>query len=288
MIIVSAADEKFAPHFATMLHSAWTMHPMAEFHFIDCGLNDSTRAALEDFAAQHSIGLTITALNQNHFSQLPTTRSWSVATYARLMVPYLIPQAQRVLYIDPDAVVVDDLSELWHSDLQGSVVGGVFDRGGSRQAGGMRDYINVGVMVMDLIEWRKGKIGEWAIAYSVQKRPRLLDQDAINATCRGHIHLIDRKWNVMLHEYQRLPDDPRILHWVGPIKPWHYQDAICGSIYLFHRNLTPFSLATAPRVYRSWPRQLINLAIGRPKYWRRLLMHAQVREFVVSHLRSVA
>src|SRR5262245_45169115 len=44
MIIVSAAGERFAAHFATMLHSAWPQHPEAEFYLLDCGLEPHTHA----------------------------------------------------------------------------------------------------------------------------------------------------------------------------------------------------------------------------------------------------
>jgi len=46
MIIVSAAGERFAAHFATMLHSAWPQHPEAEFYLLDCGLEPHTHVAV--------------------------------------------------------------------------------------------------------------------------------------------------------------------------------------------------------------------------------------------------
>lgn len=286
MIIVSAADERFAPHFCTMLHSAWTLHPYAEYHLIDCDILPATRAKIIGFAVDNRIELHITKFTEDQIGRLPTTRDWSIAMYARLLVPYLIPEADRAIYLDADTVVVGELLDLWQTDLQNCPVAGVYDRFGAATAH-QRDYINSGVLLMDLVAWRAGKIPEWSITYAVAKQPRFPDQDAINATCRGHIHMLPRKWNFMLGDNIGPPEDPRVLHWNGPVKPWYYHDAVCASIYLFHRQLTPFPLDSPSRAWRSWPRMAANLVIGRPKYWRRMRMHAACRPFMMSYLRSV-
>src|SRR5262245_24892855 len=57
--IVSAADERFAAHFATMLHSAWSHHPTANFHLLDCGIAPETVINLETFAAAAGIRLNV-------------------------------------------------------------------------------------------------------------------------------------------------------------------------------------------------------------------------------------
>ena len=287
MIIVSAADEKFAPHFATMLHSAWTLHPDAEYYLIDCGLQLATLGKLVVFAQDNKINLTIRHLSERHLKDVPTTKYWTVAVYARLLIPYMLLDAKRAIYLDADTVVTGSLSELWQTDMQGCPVAGVRDAVHPKR-GPIRDYINAGVLLMDLVQWREGKISEWCIAYAVKVRPEMLDQDAINATCRGHIHIVPGKWNFLIGDNVRFPpEDPRIVHYTGPEKPWFFRDALCGSIYLFHRQQTPFPLDTPPRVWRSFPRMAINLAIGRPKYWRRLRRQVACRPFVLSYLGSV-
>ena len=57
MLIVSAADERFAAHFAALMHSAWAHHPGANFHLLDCGIAPETLNKLERFAANAGIRL---------------------------------------------------------------------------------------------------------------------------------------------------------------------------------------------------------------------------------------
>src|SRR5436309_2327936 len=114
MIIVSAADERFAAHFAAMLHSAWTRHPTAEFYLLDCGIGPRTLADLRGFATTLGIHLNIISIDAAVFCDLPTTNALSVAAYARLLIPDLFPSSvERVLYIDADCIIVGDLTALW-------------------------------------------------------------------------------------------------------------------------------------------------------------------------------
>src|SRR5215510_5542238 len=111
LTIVSAADERFAAHFAAMLHSAWTHHPTAEFYFLDCGLEPRTLSDLRGFAATRGIGLTVIKIDVTAFRDLPTNRALSLAAYARLLIPDLFPSSiERVLYLDADCIVVADLT----------------------------------------------------------------------------------------------------------------------------------------------------------------------------------
>jgi hypothetical protein len=52
MVIVSAADERFAAHFTALLHSAWARHPEAEFYLLDCGL-ERTRVRRSQITRPH-------------------------------------------------------------------------------------------------------------------------------------------------------------------------------------------------------------------------------------------
>lgn len=287
MIIVSAADERFAPHFASMMHSAWRHNPNATFYLLDSGISPATESALDRFALRYGMSLHIIRVNNRLFAGFPTSKHYSAAIYSRLLIPELLPTIDRALYVDADTAVVGDLLSLWVSGLNGIAVAGVFDHAETRRTAvdGQR-CINSGVMLMNLEFWRECRITNLTLEY-LARNPDLRwpDQTAINAVCAGRIRIIPPEWNITLGDCsQRFGADavPRILHWTGPFKPWLFSDAPLGDVYLQHRNHTPFELEEPLQVYRSTWRRALNMALGRPKYWKRYLL---VRHFTQKLMR---
>ena len=91
------------------------------------------------------------------------------------------------------------------------------------------DYINCGVLLMNLKLMRKDNIVE-VFLNELKKKNLWLDQDIFNRVCSGRIRLIDWKynhitsytneeyeWNYKSSEKEGIKE---ILHFCGPSKPW--------------------------------------------------------------------
>ncbi|GMN41704.1 hypothetical protein TIFTF001_010927 [Ficus carica] len=162
----------------------------------------------------------------------------------------LDPCVDRVIYLDSDVVVVDDIGKLWNTNLTGSRVIGApeychanftkyFTEGFwsdpllSRVFGSRKPcYFNTGVMVMDLVRWREGnyrkRIENWM---EVQRKKRIYDLGSLPPfllVFGGNVEAIDHRWNQhglggdnvrgscrSLH-----PGPVSLLHWSGKGKPW--------------------------------------------------------------------
>ncbi|OWM76011.1 probable galacturonosyltransferase-like 9 [Punica granatum] len=162
----------------------------------------------------------------------------------------LDPCVDRVIYLDSDVVVVDDVRKLWDTSLSGGRVIGApeychanftkyftdnfwSDPVLSRVFGSRSPcYFNTGVMVMDLVRWRDGnfrkRIENWM---EVQKRKRIYDLGSLPPfllVFAGNVEPIDHRWNQhglggdnvkgscrSLH-----PGPVSLLHWSGKGKPW--------------------------------------------------------------------
>ncbi len=299
MIIVSASDENFVPHFATMLHSAWVHNAAASFFLLDCGITDETRKTIETFANKHGIRLTILPIDTSQIADLPVGGHWTTATYARLLMPSCLPPAvEKAIYVDADCVVTDDLSALWSTDLHTDLMGGVRDEPASaaeHKNGNeldLRDYINCGVMLVNIRAWREEDFFETAIGYLRDGQPLFADQSLINAAAIGRTKTIPEYWNYMLHKralQYEAPVVPRIIHFTGMRKPWKHRDTMFTAIYVFHRNFTPFPVEAPRTRYRSSFRTLLNLIFLRKKHWRlaRLSRHYE-RTFTSPYLEKLA
>ncbi|XP_010552615.1 PREDICTED: probable galacturonosyltransferase-like 9 [Tarenaya hassleriana] len=156
----------------------------------------------------------------------------------------------RVIYLDTDVIVVDDITRLWKTTLTGSRVIGApeychanftnyFTAGFwsdprlSRVfSGRIPCYFNTGVMVMDLVRWREGNYREKLEAWmQLQKKRRIYDLGSLPPfllVFGGNVEAIDHRWNQhglggdnvrgscrSLH-----PGPVSLLHWSGKGKPW--------------------------------------------------------------------
>jgi lipopolysaccharide biosynthesis glycosyltransferase len=166
-------------------------------------------------------------------------------TFLRLLVPDVLPHTiSRVIYLDSDLVVVDDLSRLWDMDMGGMPILAARDRIGTvsaplglanwRELGIPADtkYFNAGVLVLDLERWRREHWSDRLLAYLVENEAilRNSDQDGFNALFGNDWREIDFRWN-----WQVMPDRRRakaagcwgmelteksVVHFVTSAKPW--------------------------------------------------------------------
>ncbi|KAK3020563.1 hypothetical protein RJ639_046913 [Escallonia herrerae] len=175
--------------------------------------------------------------------------------YARnYLADLLEPCVRRVIYLDSDLVVVDDISKLWTTSLGKKTIGApeychanftkYFTEGfwSNRKFSGTfigRNpcYFNTGVMVMDLVKWRRfgytKRIERWM---EIQKSGRIYELGSLPPfllVFAGHVAPIEHRWNQHglggdnvrgscrdLH-----PGPVSLLHWSGSGKPWLRLDA---------------------------------------------------------------
>lgn len=170
--------------------------------------------------------------------------------YARNYLADLLESCvRRVIYLDSDLVVVDDIFKLWTTSLDSRTIGapeychanfskyftasfwsekrfyGAF-------SGRKPCYFNTGVMVIDLAKWRQAeytkRIEKWM---EVQKIDRIYELGSLPPfllVFAGHVAPIEHRWNQHglggdnvrgscrdLH-----PGPVSLLHWSGSGKPW--------------------------------------------------------------------
>ncbi|KAK6798716.1 hypothetical protein RDI58_006419 [Solanum bulbocastanum] len=171
--------------------------------------------------------------------------------YARTYLAEILqPCVERVIYLDSDVVLVDDIQKLWSISLTGSRIIGApeYCQANFRKyftanfwsdsklsnvfQGKKPCYFNTGVMVMDLGKWRKGdytvKIEKWM---KIQKEKRIYELGSLPPfmlVFGGEIEGIDHRWNQhglggdnLVNSCRTLHPGPvSLLHWSGKGKPW--------------------------------------------------------------------
>ncbi|MFA5938151.1 MAG: glycosyltransferase family 8 protein [Sinimarinibacterium sp.] len=284
--VACAADANYVPHAAAMIHSL-LQPPQADdvrVHFLhDALLAPELRDRLGAFVRDHGGDIRFHEVDMERLRGLPTMGRISQVMWLRVFLPELLPSESRVLYLDCDTQIVDDLQPLWRTDLCGAWLGAVanvFEPGKQVHAAALglpepRRYFNSGVLLMDLDAWRRERCAERILALVRDRTTRLVwpDQDALNVTFAGHWKALDPRWNCQnslfffrhaaevfgAETVRAATESPGILHFEGGnlAKPWHY---LCKhpmrSTYLHHRAATPWPLDRVEG--RTWGNRLLR------------------------------
>lgn len=136
---------------------------------------------------------------RSHFSYLCVARS----AYAKILEDY-----GKVLSLDDDLVIVDDISDLWDIDMTGNYCAGVVDLGVNKSG-----YINGGVVLYNLDAIREDGIDNQMIDKLNREYRRYVDQDVLNECCAGKILVLPNRYNES--PVTGRTRDPAIVHYVG-------------------------------------------------------------------------
>lgn len=140
---------------------------------------------------------------------------WTWMSLVRLVLPDLLIREQRVLWLDVDTIVEQDIGDLFDRDLAGNYVAMVEEPVRSKYP---FTYHNAGVMLMDLEKLRRdGIMWKWLLLIN-RELFTAKDQDVINLICQGEILTLGPEWNSAGHITQNA-EDPYIRHYAGSLRP---------------------------------------------------------------------
>lgn len=153
-------------------------------------------------------------------------------TYMAMMraaLPFIFPQYDRILSLDIDTIVIQDISELWDMDLGNNYFAACVepDRciGGDGYNGICRNYYNIGVTMYNLDALRNRK-GMEVIKSLNEKEYPFVEQDCMSELCDGATITISNDYNAMPYSdypYCGRSFDPKIIHYAG-IQKWQEKD----------------------------------------------------------------
>lgn len=172
--------------------------------------------------------------------------------YYRVFTPWILEQYDKAIVMDCDLVAETDLSALFDLDMDGALIAGVADVAYQGMIAlnkdrlnytkiemGMkepRDYINTGVLVMDLAKIRVCHQFAEVLEFCTNNEFKIQEQDALNAFFDGRLKHLDLKWNYyvrvsktietwvnyspMASKDTYLATTPWIVHYANHPKPW--------------------------------------------------------------------
>ncbi|HEV7333484.1 MAG TPA: glycosyltransferase family 8 protein [Flavisolibacter sp.] len=275
--IVCAGDNNFALPMAVMLHSLFRNASKAagyKVYIISDGITPGNRKKLEAVIRRSRKQVDVVWKEAEEY--LDRIKNFVVqdryprTTYLRLFIPEIVDAGlDRVIYLDGDMVVEQDIVALWETDMSDNILLAVQDflwttvssQGALaktyRQLGLEPEtpFFNTGMYLMNVARYKENNVSQKACDYLEQypEHINFVDQDALNAAVLGQCGLLDPKWNVqiitindfgqhtemdalqLIARRKDLLNNPYILHYNGHVKPWYLQgDKLSLNRFLFY------------------------------------------------------
>ncbi|MEO1748429.1 MAG: glycosyltransferase, partial [Pseudomonadota bacterium] len=168
--------------------------------------------------------------------------------WLKLHIDQFVPKHyERILFIDPDTIVLKPLRPLFEMDMKGLPIAAALDmqdiNSKFKKTLGIAPqdhYYNSGVILIDRDTFRKQNIGELSSAFAIENPDKILfiDQCAFNAACKGKMRTIDAKWNLIVGYVERDPEETAVVHYAA-MKPWRDAKTPAFELYAYFRNQTP-------------------------------------------------
>ena len=298
--IVFASDNNYAQHTAVAMTSVLvnTKVPQKiQFYLIDDEIQQENKEKITKTVKNLGGNIEFIKIKNSKLEDCYVSGELSRASYFRLDIANILDKSiEKIIYLDCDLLVYDDIEKMWQLDMGGKPVAATCDLGIMASARVRKQknkfiglpfdapYFNAGVLIMDLKKWRDGNYAEAIIALATQNKYPNHDQDALNKFFMNNWQEIPLRWDVippvfnLFFKILTKPDlrkkaieaklNPAIFHYAGGYKPWEYEihDGFNDKYYEYLK-LTEYKDAKMPqfdkrRKNRSIKRQMLRLKMG--------------------------
>lgn len=287
MHIVTASDNNYVPGVFVLLASIARHNPQARFTILTTDWSADSLAKMASFKQRLGLRVDLVEITAESMAALPITRAHLTrSTYARLFIPNLLPEEDRVIYMDCDMLVTGSLAEAWTCNLDGYALAAV--RCPSPTAAFARainlplpQYFNAGFLVLSLNAWRAEGFAEACLASIAAPDCPYLSQDesALNDHARGRVNYLSSGFNLyaqdtLWQDALATPRAIRVIHFVTRPKPWNGPCPF-GELWLAEIAALPefAGFKPAQETYRSRltrinrsRRAMMGLLAGKAKY----------------------
>lgn len=235
------------------------------------------------------------------------TGKFTIYNWYRVLLPEILPNdIEKVLYLDADTVVTDDLSDLFSLDMTGKAIAGTLDSLSLSKEPYIRCgydsrklYVCSGVLLMNTTYWRKHRLTDKIIDWARLNPDRIkfADQDAINYICQDDKIVLPLRYNVVnyffsekdyirssyIKQLKECIQHPAIIHYAGWY-PWIKdgpQHSMCN-VWLRYNNMLNHP---AKRKYQSKGWTLLKIRIWdlfHPEYERIVVTIADIERDLLS------
>lgn len=171
---------------------------------------------------------------------------FSLDIYSRYLIAQLKPDIDRIIYLDCDIIVLDDINKLFSENIDDFIIGAIQEyrdnnllnkikRNLKIQSNCDFKYFNSGVLLIDIKKWNTNNITEtlFNLIKSFNNNLYSPDQDILNKLFYNNYKILDKKYNLIKRDFllfntfnknkkdtiMKANEEIVIRHFTG-VKPW--------------------------------------------------------------------
>ena len=270
--ILVTLDRNYIPQLRVLLTSLYINHPGQQFdiYLLHSNIPDADISKLSDELKRLQFELIPVRASDDVFDGAQISDRYPKEMYYRLLAAVYLPKSlDKILYLDPDILIINPLYELWSADISQHLFAAASHTGKTNIANDVNhirlnidnDYYNSGVLLMNLEACRREIDPKDVFDYVGEHSGELFlpDQDVLNALYGDRILPIDDIiWNYDARKYSNymmrsggtadtewVMAHTAVMHYCGREKPWkrNYLRRF-GTIYRHYMSLTERYLGT--------------------------------------------
>ena len=208
-------------------------------------------------------------------SNLVIHSHFSIETFYRLVIPWVLIDYEKVIYLDSDLIILRDLADLFEVEIGDNLLAATIDAEMACEYNGSilgvkeycdtvlklenpYSYFQAGVLLLNLCAFRKTFAPYELLELAEKRNYHYVDQDVLNVACSGRMYPLAMNWDVLTdaggrineirkrapkaicQAYQEARQHPFIIHYAGWEKPWDSPQSDFAEIYWQYARKTPF------------------------------------------------
>ena len=191
----------------------------------------------------------------------------SPSAVIKLRLPEILNNVGKVLYLDGDVIIQDDLLDLYNTDIKGyyaAVVKDIISERNPRHLKNMNIknlyYFNSGMMLLNLTKCRSDKMTKKLLDYREKGKNHFMDQDTLNYVFDERVKYVSYKYNYLnkFHDWwggerlsifygEVIPKEKIksfksavVIHLGSHEKPWKYDMGYLSNLYMKYYKKSPY------------------------------------------------
>lgn len=248
MNILVTLNSNYLKPLKVMLKSLFLNNPEESFsiYLMHSTLKDAEISDLDKFIKSNNGNLNIVSIDEKVFEDAPILLHYTREMYYRLLAFKFLPtDLDRVLYLDPDILVINSIKELYNLDIKDYLYAAAYhDAIPITKINRIRfktydikTYYNTGVLLMNLENQRRVIDEKDIFKFVRDNHSKLImpDQDILNSLYSKYVKTVDEmiyNYDARKYHYYKLNSNllvdmdfvirnTVILHFCGKRKPWN-------------------------------------------------------------------
>ena len=253
-----ASNDGYAPYMGTAIASLLSNaedDDNINIYIISENINDLNKQKLLSLKKIRDCNISFVEPKEEIFKYISKYNMKVNSTWFRLSIPSLIPNAEKIVYLDGDMIINSSLRELFLDDMEdyyAYVVEDVMDKidevKGPIGFSKADKYFNAGFLMINNKLWIRDKLEE-KFYNTVDTMPILgyKDQDILNYCLKNRVKFINKSWNYLplksLYTGESI-ENIKIFHYAASAKPWNNNGRVFYFVDEFWKyyQLTPWFL----------------------------------------------